>query len=117
MPASAVDPLTALATLRQRLDDVADALARADLAGLLDCEMRLAAAVSQVCAPLSSKTDKARLARELTDTAAALHRCSRLGSSLNDFTRVALSSTVAESSYDRTAQSGASPLHTFHGSM
>jgi hypothetical protein len=117
MSASAVDPLSAIATLRGCLDDMADALLRADLACVLACETRLATAVSQVCAPLPAGADRLHIEAEIARTRAALLRCQRLGASLNDFARLTLSSAGHDGAYDRAAQGGLGQTHTFRESI
>jgi hypothetical protein len=83
--------MTAVAVLRERLDETADALARADLVRLLSSEMQLQSALAALANCCSVAGDKATLAAELERVRASLVRCRRLGVTLTEFVHVSLS--------------------------
>jgi hypothetical protein len=86
-PASTAQALTAL---RQRLDDTAAALARADLAQLLACEAQLQDAVAALNTIWPTVGDPSHLREELTRIRASVARYRRLGGSLLDFVHTSL---------------------------
>ena len=76
--------------LRQRLDETATALARADLGGLVSCEAQLQTALAALASTWPISGDRAQLAAELEQLRASVSRCRRLGASMNDFLRISL---------------------------
>jgi len=87
---------TAAALVRERLDETADALAHADLARLLSCEMQLQSALAALANSSTVAEDKETLAVELERVRASLARCRRLGATLTDFIQVSLSEMRGE---------------------
>jgi hypothetical protein len=81
---------SALAILRQRLDETAAALASADLDRLLACEAQLHAALATLSASWPSVDNRSQLTAELTEIRALVARCRRLGGSLMEFVRTSL---------------------------
>jgi hypothetical protein len=76
--------------IRSTLDDVAEALARADLAQLEVIEAALAEAAAGLAevASLSGARPAADVRAELRLARESLNRCRRLGASLDDFARL-----------------------------
>lgn len=95
MPAPA-STTAAVAVLRERLDETADALARADLARLLSSEMQLQSALAALANYCSIAGDKATLGAELDRVRVSLARCRRLGATLTEFVQVSLSEMRGE---------------------
>ena len=112
--AAAPDHLASAASLRHSLEEAADALARADLPGLLACEARIESALTNFSTyPLSSEASSG-LAAELDLARAALVRCRRLGFALNDFVRLGLAMHGFGGGYGATAAGISPDLHTIH---
>jgi hypothetical protein len=92
--------------LRSTLERLADALTNVNLDTLLACEgemaSTLAAANQQVAIDPAAK---AATARELLAARAALVRCSRLGATLADLTRLSLASQGVGQTYGRLGES------------
>jgi hypothetical protein len=80
---------TGLAPLTAALREMADALASADLARLLDCEARVALA-------LDGARDRPADRASIEEARGALLRCKRLGASLMEYTRLSLDPNDAE---------------------
>ncbi len=101
-----IDPVVAGGRLRAALEAVADALARADIDGLLTAEQSLEVALTD-CARLvaSGGTASAALRPEIDASRRALMRCRRLGASLGNFARAGLDARGLAIGYDpaRTA--------------
>jgi hypothetical protein len=87
IPASTV---SALAVLRQRLQETAAALASADLDQLRTCEAHLQDALAALNASNPAMADHAAITNELRDVRAAVGRCRRLGGSMMDFIHTSL---------------------------
>jgi len=79
-----------LSQLRQRLDETAAALARADLAQLVTCEAQLQTALAALAGTWPICGDRVQLAAELEQLRTSVSRCQRLGASMNDFLRISL---------------------------
>lgn len=116
MPAPAVTRLAAAAALRQRLDEMAEALTAADLPRLLHCEAHLEAALTDIIGarPISAD-ERPQLAAEIVAARAALLRCRRLGRALTDLAALALSAHGTDHGYGRPA-TGGPRVHTFRHS-
>ena len=79
-----------LSQLRQRLDETAAALARADLAGLVSCEQHLQTALAALARTWPISGDRGQLVAELEQLRTSVSRCHRLGASMNDFLQMSL---------------------------
>lgn len=90
MPAPA-STTSAAALLRERLDETADALARADLGRMLSCEMHLQSALTTLANSCAVAGDREAAAAELERVRVSLARCRRLGATLTDFVHASLS--------------------------
>jgi hypothetical protein len=101
MATPASSPLSAL---RQRLDDTATALARADLEQLVSCEAQLQTALAALASSWPIAGDRAHLMADLEHIRTSLVRCRRLGGSLMDFVQTSLDGI------------GGPTTHTFHHS-
>ena len=95
------DYVQAAASLRHSLEEAADALGRADLERLLECETRIHAALTHLASSKLSADARPHLVREIELARAALTRCRRLGSALNDFARLALRAQGLDEGYGR----------------
>jgi hypothetical protein len=94
--------------LRATLDRLADALANVDLDTLLACEAGMASALAASNQPMEvDPAMRAATARELLAARAALVRCSRLGATLADLTRLSLASRGVGQTYGRRGDSRA----------
>jgi len=92
--------------LRTTLERLANALTNVDLDTLLACESEMASTLASTNGPLSvNPTAKAATARELLAARAALVRCSRLGATLADLTRLSLTAHGTAQTYDRRGES------------
>ena len=81
---------TAVTTLRERLDETADALMHADLERLLACEVHLQAALAALATQSGASGDRESLAAELNRAKTSLARCRRLGATLTDIIQFSL---------------------------
>jgi hypothetical protein len=118
MPAPAVDYAHALALLRQRLTELANALAEADLERVLACEGEIESALCGVITAGAGHGDRALLAAEIERARTALSHCRRLGASLNDVVRLSLTMYGFEGGYNNSAGvTGGTGLHTFRRSV
>jgi hypothetical protein len=104
MSAPVRDLLQTAVTLRRGLDATAEALAHADLEGLLTCETTLHAALTQLSSSRIAPDDRAALLREIAQARTALHRCRRFGAAMNDLIRIRLAAEGLDGGY---AASGA----------
>jgi hypothetical protein len=102
-----------LGRLREALDQVANALAAANLEQLVAAEASLATVVAELPAiQRSTPADAATMRTEIDRARNALMRCRRLGTSLGEFARLSLRLHALGSGYDRTGQSPtAAPSH------
>jgi hypothetical protein len=116
MPASPSETLAAATLLRHRLDDVADALAGADLQHLLDAEAPLGAALTALAQTSGTATQLPALAAELEGIRRALLRCRRLGVSLTSFVQLAMSAQGRDAVYGQSAVIARADVHTFRQS-
>ncbi|HEY0873462.1 MAG TPA: hypothetical protein VGD94_08320 [Vicinamibacterales bacterium] len=90
--AEAVSTTTlAVAGLRAALEDLADALAGADLDRLLACEARIESALAQLPAHGLPADARVEIRAEVDAARRAMIRCRRLGLSLNAFIMAGLS--------------------------
>ena len=90
--AEAVSSTTlAVAGLRAALDDMADALASANLDRLLACEARIESALAQLPTHGMSADARVEIRAEIEAARHAMMRCRRLGLSLNAFIMAGLS--------------------------
>ena len=94
-------PLAAVSQLRAGLDAVAQALATADLDGLLAAESAMAAAVEQALLVTAIGADGDQLRAELVAARAALERCRVLGGSLTQFADCTLVAMGRATTYER----------------
>ena len=98
-------PLDGTRRLRKALQEVGDALARADLRALLDAEVALVAATSSLPLGATCHTDDvSALRHELAQARAALLRCRRLGNSMVDVARTTAAARGARDGYGRDGQ-------------
>ena len=88
--------------LREVLERTAEALATADLPGLLQSEVELAVAIGRV-APLTSLSaaERTLVRQEIEGVQQALDRCRRLGGALLDVVRIDLESQGRNVPYGR----------------
>ena len=93
-------PLAAVSQLRAGLDAVAQALAIADLDGLLAAESAMVAAVEQV-SRIGNIEDADQVRAELIAARAALERCRVLGGSLTQFADCTLVAMGRATTYER----------------
>jgi hypothetical protein len=83
--------VVAAARLRAAVEETAAALAGADLDRLLASDAQLLTVINDIPrSPSLSAADRLRLRQEVEHAQAALGRCRRLGSTLNDFVRFSL---------------------------
>ncbi len=109
-----IDPAAAATRLRAALESLADALGRADIAGLLAAEEVLEPALAD-CArlaaaarpPAAHAADTRRA--EIDAARRALMRCRRLGASLGDFARASFDARGTGIGYD-PAQAAAAAM-------
>jgi hypothetical protein len=81
---------TALAVVRQRLDETAAALAAADLDQLLACEAQLQSALAVLNISTPAVQDHPRIKEELTQIRLLVTQCRRLGGSMMGFIQTSL---------------------------
>ena len=94
------------AGLRATLERLAQALTRVDLDTLLACESEMASVLDSTNrTPTIDPAAKAATARDLLAARAALVRCSRLGATLADLTRLSLTAHGIGQTYDRCGDS------------
>lgn len=99
-------PHPVAAGLRVTLERLAHALTNVNLDTLLACESEMAATLAATNQPISvDAVSKAATARELLAARAALVRCSRLGATLADLTRLSLTAQGIGHTYDRRGES------------
>jgi hypothetical protein len=99
-------PHPVAAGLRATLERLAHALTHVDLDTLLACEGEMASTLASTGQPIAvDPTAKAATARELLAARAALVRCSRLGATLADLTRLSLTAHGIGQTYDRRGDS------------
>lgn len=92
--------------LRTTLERLAHALTHVNLDTLLACESEMAATLAAGNRPITvDPAAKAATARELLAARAALVRCSRLGATLADLTRLSLAAHGVAQTYDRRGDS------------
>jgi len=87
--------------LRATLERLADALTNVDLDTLLACESEMASTLAASKDITIDPASRAETARELLAARAALVRCSRLGATLADLTRLSLSAHGVGQTYGR----------------
>ena len=88
--ANSASTARALAVVRQRLDETAAALAKADLNQLLACEAQLQAAVAALQVSNPAPYDHAAYTDDLREIRALVGRCRRLGTSMMEFVHITL---------------------------
>lgn len=93
--------LAAVSQLRAGLDAVAQALATADLDGLLAAESAMAAAVDQVSRVAAIGAGDDQIRTELIAARVALERCRVLGGSLAQFADCTLVAMGRATTYER----------------
>ncbi|MEI6668818.1 MAG: hypothetical protein WCP29_11735 [Acidobacteriota bacterium] len=94
--------------LRTTLERLAAALTNVNLDTLLACEGEMASALAATNKPVEvAPESRAATARELLAARAALVRCSRLGATLADLTRLSLASQGVGQTYGRRGESRA----------
>lgn len=103
-----------ITSLRNALEEMADALASARLDRLLACEARLEAALAEF--PITELPAEARLAvrAEVAAARAALVRCRRLGLSLDAFIGAGLAARGNDHGYAPGAGTAGADLHTLN---
>jgi len=99
-------PHPVAAELRTTLERLARALTHVDLDTLLACESEMASTLAATDRPIAvDPAARAATARELLAARAALVRCSRLGATLADLTRISLAARGIGQTYDRRGDS------------
>ena len=99
-------PHPVAAGLRTTLERLANALTHVNLDTLLACESEMASTLATTGRPITvDPAAKAATARELLAARAALVRCSRLGATLADLTRISLTAHGIGHTYDRRGDS------------
>lgn len=94
--------------LRATLERLADALTHVNLDTLLACEGEMASTLAMSSHAIEvDPAARAATARELLAARAALVRCSRLGATLADLTRLSLASQGVGQTYGRRGESRA----------
>lgn len=100
-------PRERVATLRRRLETLADALAARDVSAALACEAELGASLSPLTGTAVPKADRAAVAADLAGAREALARCRALGAANQLLADVTLDALGRVEAYGRDGASHA----------